>query len=152
LFCVNLNRTSVESEQRPCVLQGGSSLGIISYCDGINNSSFSPRPTVVPHWRAPWVVVVAAGTGCDDRDSRTCSAAGEHDEHVRRLRGSGGHGGRRVVAPLRAFVRSPIRVRPGSVSVAARPAHSPVGVAWPRGQGWHGRSAAREGRGSRAML
>lgn len=37
-----------------------------------------------------WWLWLGPGTGCDDRE---CPAAGEHDEHVRWLRGSGGHGG-----------------------------------------------------------
>jgi hypothetical protein len=61
-------------------------------------------------WTGGAAVVVGvgvAGTGRDDRDSRTCAAGGEHEEHVRRLRSAGVEAtAGRALSGLPSFVRS----------------------------------------------
>lgn len=80
----------------------------------------------------------AAGTGCDDRDSHTCGQRQGSTMSTCAAAGctgrSGPHGGRPGGHPLAC-----VRVRPGSVSAAARPGPARVLPHKRRGQGWHGR-------------
>lgn len=104
--------------------------------------AFSPRTSVPWCWTGGAAVVVGvAGTGRDDRDSRTCAAGGEHEEHVRRLRlrsaGVEATAGR-APSGLRSFVRSPStcaagigasRCTAGTVASRCHPPHISVGKA-----------------------
>jgi hypothetical protein len=82
--------------------------------------------------RGPWWWLwLGPGTGCDDRE---CPAAGEHDEHVRWLRGSGGHGELAARAP--SGLSFPNTCTPG-IQYPPRTAS-----AWARAQGWHGTGGA----------